>query len=68
MVSNMESVVTGEELQNHLANLDENEQQMSEILALRPIENSDFIIAAHLNLDNINLQTNAFTEQAKPFI
>ncbi|WP_290670875.1 hypothetical protein [Kordia sp.] len=41
---------------------------MSEILALRPIENSDFIIAAHLNLDNINLQTNAFTEQAKPFI
>ncbi|WP_298516379.1 LytTR family DNA-binding domain-containing protein [uncultured Kordia sp.] len=65
MVSNMESVVTGEELYNHLKNLDPNEQQVSEIIALRPIENSDLIIAAHLNVDNINLQTNAFTEQVK---
>ncbi|MGH1384526.1 LytR/AlgR family response regulator transcription factor [Kordia sp.] len=65
MVSNMESVVTGEELYNHLENLDENNQQASEVVALRPIENSDLIIAAHINIDNINLQTSAFTEQAK---
>lgn len=64
-VSNMKSVVTGEELYNHLENLDENSQQTSEIVALRPIENSDLIIAAHVNIDNINLQTSAFTEQAK---
>ncbi|MEM6719619.1 MAG: LytTR family DNA-binding domain-containing protein [Bacteroidota bacterium] len=64
-ISNMKSVVTGEELYNHLESMDEENAQTSEIIALRPIANSDLILAAHLNIDNIKLQTSAFTDQTK---
>ncbi|AXG71120.1 LytTr DNA-binding domain protein [Kordia sp. SMS9] len=64
-VSNMKSVVTGEELYQHIKNVEESNINASEIIALRPIANSDMILAAHLNIDNIKLQTNSFTEQVK---
>ncbi len=64
-VSNMQSVITGEELYNHIENIDNDNPETTEIIALRPIANSDMIIAAHLNIDNIKLQTNSFTEQVK---
>jgi hypothetical protein len=64
-ISNMKSEVTGEELYALIQNNDENNSESSEIIALRPVSNSDLIMAAHLNLENFTQQTNAFTEEAK---
>lgn len=64
-ISNMKSEVTGEELYSLIQNSDENSSESSEIIALRPVANSDLIMAAHLNLENFTQQTNAFTEEAK---
>lgn len=64
-ISNMESVVTGDELYKLLQNIDTNAKETSEVIAMRPIANSDLIIAAHLNIKNIQLQINAFEEQLK---
>ncbi|KAB8153477.1 LytTR family transcriptional regulator [Kordia sp. TARA_039_SRF] len=64
-ISNMKSEVTGEELYALIQNNEKNNSESSEIIALRPVANSDLIMAAHLNLENFTQQTNAFTEEAK---
>ncbi|MFK7747976.1 MAG: LytTR family transcriptional regulator DNA-binding domain-containing protein [Kordia sp.] len=62
MLSNIKSVITGEVLYEHLQNVDV-ETQPAEIIALRPIQQSDLIVVAHLNIKKFNQQTKSFTEQ-----
>lgn len=64
-ISNIKSIVTGEALYKHLTNKTQVTTTSSEVIAMRPIPNSDLIIAAHLNIKNIQLQINAFEEQIK---
>lgn len=64
-ISNMKSVVTGEELYDLLKNREETATETSEVIAMRAIPNSDLIMAAHLNIKNIQLQITAFEEQLK---
>ncbi len=64
-ISNMKSVVTGEELYQHLINRDTNSKETSEVIAMRSIANSDLIIVAHVNIKNVQLQIDAYNEQLK---
>ncbi|WP_298420711.1 LytTR family DNA-binding domain-containing protein [uncultured Kordia sp.] len=64
-ISNMKSVVTGKELYDLVQNRNPDAKETSEVIAMRPIANSDLIIAAHLNIKNIQLQISTFKEQLK---
>ncbi|WP_046758737.1 LytR/AlgR family response regulator transcription factor [Kordia jejudonensis] len=62
-ISNMKSVVTGDELYQLVKDNVNNTEETSEIIDMRPIPDSDLIIAGHLNIKNIQTQINAFKEQ-----
>jgi len=65
ILSNMESVITGIELYDYIINKknESKAKNTSEIIALKPITESDLIIAAHLNIKSFNLQLNAYKNQ-----
>lgn len=64
-ISNMKSVVTADELYAHLITLKSYDKHTSEVIAMRSIADSDLLIAAHLNIENIHFQINAFKDQVK---
>jgi len=67
-ISNVESVVNGSELYEHIVNNRKNKQDttvVSEIITLKPIPNSDWIIAAHLNLKNVQLQEDSLRQKTQ---
>ncbi|WP_420573299.1 LytR/AlgR family response regulator transcription factor [Kordia sp.] len=64
-ISNIKSVVTGEELYQHVTSIESYDKETSEVIALRPIPSSDLIIAAHLNIEDVHTQTNTFKDQVR---
>ena len=64
-MSNMQSVVTGEILYEHITSLDSYEKDASEVIAMKHIANSDLIVAANLNINNVQRQIATFSEQVK---
>jgi hypothetical protein len=64
-MSNMQSVVTGEILYEHITSLDSYEKDASEVIAMKNIANSDLIVAANLNINNVQRQIATFSEQVK---
>ncbi|KAA1247193.1 LytTR family DNA-binding domain-containing protein [Aquimarina sp. RZ0] len=64
-ISNIESVITGSELYQLLFKTKKEQNALidSEIIMIKPIPNSDWIIAAHLNIKNTKLQEDGFKKQ-----
>lgn len=63
-ISNMGSVIAGEELYDYIINIKDidNVINESEIIGLKPISSSDLIVAAHLNLKSFNFQIKMFKD------
>jgi membrane protein YdbS with pleckstrin-like domain len=64
-ISNMQSVVTGEILYELITSIETSEKDAAEVIAMKPVANSDLIVAANLNINNVQRQIATFSEQVK---
>jgi len=62
---NMENTITGEELYTYITSLNDSilAAKKSEIIYLTPVAKSDWIVAAHINISNINNELNEWKSQ-----